>query len=297
MEQLYYQTLYELAYNQATRSTIWAYIKIAHEKGKALTLEEFIQIQMERGNRVEDKKVPEAEKSYWAQHMIVYGDADYPKLWYQLYQPPILLFYQGNRSLLSYQHVSVVGSRKTTSYGREQARQLVSAFSKRGWVCVSGLAKGIDTIVHQTALESGKEKATIAIIASGLNRVYPRENADLQLKLKQHQLVLSEYLPDSPPLKHHFIMRNRLIAGISPLTCVIEAAQKSGSLITANMALQNNREVFALPGRVSDPLSKGCNELIAAGATPILSVEEVVQFAENLAQNQQYGWGPTWSKA
>lgn len=212
----------------------------------------------------------------WQNNVLIYGDDLYPKLWYQITNPPAVMFYKGNINLLSRPLVSIVGSRTTTTYGQTFTYQLVKALSQAGMVCVSGMAKGIDRCVHETAIQSVGKRATIGIIATGLDRVYPSVNRELQNRMMRDQLVLSEFLPQAQALKHHFIMRNRLVAGISSTTIVIEAAKKSGSLITANFALEANREVYALPGRISDLQSQGCNELIEAGAYPILSVKQVV---------------------
>ncbi|MBF6626486.1 DNA-protecting protein DprA [Aerococcaceae bacterium zg-BR9] len=232
----------------------------------------------------------ELELCYSAQQLakkaIMFGDQYYPKRWYHIEKPPLIMFYEGNLSLLAKFPVSIVGSRKITPYGQKVTKALVEAFTREGWVSVSGMAKGIDAVVHQSAMNDGIQHSTIAIIATGLERCYPREHTNLQLQLGHQHLVLSEYLPNSPALKHHFIMRNRLVAGISPAICVMEAAKKSGSLITANYALQFNREVYALPGRINDAQSVGCNELIMAGATPILSIEETVKSIKQLKTAQ-----------
>lgn len=218
----------------------------------------------------------------------IFGDSVYPELWYQLPQPPVMIFFRGNLSLLKRPKVSVVGSRKISPYPKQVTEDLVKVLSRAGFVSVSGMAKGIDQVVHETSIKAKTKASTIAIIATGLNKVYPLDHKDLQARLAKDHLLLSEFLPDSPPRKHHFIMRNRLVAGISPVTVVMEAAHKSGSLITANYALDYNREVYALPGRISDPGSQGCNELIAAGAYPYLSSQSFLHEVMKL-QAYQYG--------
>lgn len=223
-----------------------------------------------------------------AKESIIYGERIYPSLWYQIAKPPLLLFYRGNKDLLKRPLISIVGTRKITDYGRQVTKQFVQACAKEKWCVVSGMAKGIDACVHETAIESRNSLSTIAMIATGLDRVYPKEHFLLQEEMAESQLVISEYLPHQAALKHHFIMRNRLVSGISPVTCVMEAASKSGSLITANYALQENREVYALPGRIIDIQSRGCNELIAAGARPILDVEQVVHEIRELFLQQEY---------
>lgn len=220
-----------------------------------------------------------------SQQAFIIGEAVYPKLWYETAQPPLVLFYAGDLSMLQRPKVSIVGTRKTTPYGAEVTKALIKEFAKQNWIAVSGLAHGIDSTVHQAAIEAGN-KTTIAIIPTGIQQVYPKEHRAMQEQLGQHHLVISEYLPSSLAQRHHFVLRNRLVAGISPATLVIEAAKKSGSLITANYALQENREVFALPGRIKDSQSSGCNELIAAGARPILSVGQTIWELAELFQNQ-----------
>lgn len=281
--------------NYRSQKCYLSYFFQEHLQQEVLSMKEIYQIikMLRLSNQFTDQKVIDwqvAELAYFkqlAKSTIIFGEAHYPPLWYQLAQPPLLLFYQGDLSCLNRPMVSIVGSRVTTEYGRMMTESLVAAFAKEGWGVVSGLARGIDRIVHETSL-AYHSRSTVALIASGLNRTYPSEHQQLQQTLAKNHLVISEYLPDSPPLKHHFIMRNRLIAGISPITCVMEAAEKSGSLITANYALQCNREVFALPGRVIDKQSQGCNQLIASGAYPILNVSETVSEIRQLFKNQNY---------
>lgn len=229
--------------------------------------------------RLDMKQMDEVKRL--SHHSFIMGEDCYPLLWYEIIKPPLLMFYSGNLDLLNKPSISIIGSRKISPYGETMTCKLVEEIAKKGWISVSGLAQGIDTVVHNKACQMGKN-TTIGIIANGFNKIYPKMNEELQKSLTKNQLILSEYLPDSPSLKHHFIMRNRLVAGISPIICVMEAARRSGSLITANYALQFNREIYALPGRISDPQSIGCNDLIKNGAHPINQIDSCVSEFEEL---------------
>lgn len=212
------------------------------------------------------------------------GDACYPLNWLELAQPPILIFFEGDLGCLKKPCISVVGTRDISPYGREIVQQLVTEFADQNWVSVSGLAKGVDTAVHLAASQR-RPASTIAILANGFDYTYPHENVNLQAEMSMTQLLLSEYLPSEKARRHQFVMRNRLVAGLSFVTVVIEAAKRSGSLITANYALQNNRELYVLPGRITDAPSYGCNSLIQHGAIPIVSVAECVADLRELFRN------------
>ncbi len=214
------------------------------------------------------------ELSILAKQAIMIGEANYPTNWLHIPQPPLVVFYCGNSSLLNLPLVSIIGTRNITEYGRQMTAQLVKALSQNKIGIVSGLAMGADQIAHETAIKN--EGKTIGIIPNGFNYYYPKKNMSLQKKMMQEQLIVSEYLPTQNVRKHQFIMRNRLVAGLTPITLVIEAAQKSGSLITANYAIQFNRELFVLPGQINHSQSQGCNQLIYHGATPIISVAQAV---------------------
>lgn len=222
-----------------------------------------------------------------AQYSIMIGEYHYPMLWYHTAQPPILVFYRGDIGLLREPKVSVIGTRQMTTYGKTITREIINALSKETWVSVSGLALGVDASVHEYSLEHPNGRS-IAIIPCGLDYYYPRANKYLQKRMEQQDLILSEYMPNIKPMKHHFVLRNRLVAGISKATIVIEAAQRSGSLITANYALQYNREVFAVPGRITDVQSRGCNDLIQIGATPVLDIPSMIDELKEIFQMQGY---------
>lgn len=202
-------------------------------------------------------------------------DNAYPQGWLNSYLPPIVLFCAGNIRLLGQPCLSVVGSRSPTAYGKAVLNEMIPPLTAEGVTLVSGLAKGIDQMVHSCTIKNGG--ATIGIIGSGLDVSYPRENASLQRQMMAEQLVVSEYPLGSKPERFHFPMRNRLIANLSLATLVIEATENSGSLITANLALQENRDVYAVPGNITSRLSDGTNQLIKAGAACVLNADDVLE--------------------
>ena len=196
-------------------------------------------------------------------------DGAYPQRLKEIYLPPIVLFYRGNLSLISQRAVAIVGSRDHSKYAKDCIHELIPALVNDGIVVISGLARGVDTLAHEETLKVNGN--TIAVIGSGLDVVYPSENLKLYDVIAKRGLILSEYPLQSRPLKFHFPYRNRIIAGLSHGVCVIEAKEKSGSLITANLALSENREVFAVPGSIFSIHSKGTNSLIEAGACLVSS--------------------------
>ena len=199
--------------------------------------------------------------------VISFFDDVYPEQLRQIYRPPLVLFAQGDVNLLQQKIVTIVGSRMATSYSRSVLTKLVPHLVKKGWVIASGLAKGVDVMAHKAALTS--EGKTIAVVGNGLNHFYPLSNYHVQEQIIRRGLILSEYLPDTPPRPFRFPQRNRILAGIAQKVIVTEAQEKSGSLITANLALQENRDIYAVPGPIDNELSAGPNKLIAAGAIPI----------------------------
>jgi DNA processing protein len=202
-------------------------------------------------------------------------DENYPSLLKEIYQPPWVLFAKGNLSLLLKQpKLAVVGSRQATQYGKSAIRLLFPPLVKKGVVIVSGLANGIDTLAHENAMKNGGD--TIAVIAGGLNHIYPKENTELAGEMMKTQLIVSEYPPITKPERWHFPARNRIISGMSNGTFIIEAKRKSGSLITANYAVNEGREVFSLPGSIFNPYSMGTNDLIQQGAKPVMSSEDIL---------------------
>ncbi|CCI85543.1 DNA-processing protein DprA [Lactobacillus pasteurii] len=199
--------------------------------------------------------------------VISFFDQEYPSKLRQIYRPPLILFARGDISLLKKEIVTIVGSRMATNYSQTVLTKLVPNLVKDQIVVASGLAKGVDAIAHRATLDSGGK--TIAVVGNGLNYYYPSQNESLQKKIIQQGLVISEYLPDTRPKPFRFPERNRILAGLSKAVVITEAKVKSGSLITANLALQENRDVYALPGPITSPLSEGPNRLIEAGAIPV----------------------------
>lgn len=209
-------------------------------------------------------------------HFLTILDKRYPSQLQEIYSPPVVLFYQGDLELLdSKKLLGVVGARQCSSYALQALTQLLPNVIQQKLILVSGLAKGVDGLSHQLALKHhGK---TIAVIGNGLDISYPSCNRALQTQIAHAGLLLSEYPLESRPLKYHFPLRNRIIAGLCQTVLVVEARHHSGSLITANLALQENRNVLALPGWINDIYSTGCNELIAAGAKPVLNSNDILE--------------------
>ncbi|MCO6529990.1 DNA-processing protein DprA [Lactobacillus sp.] len=199
--------------------------------------------------------------------IISFFDQVYPQKLREIYRPPLILFAQGNLKLLQENVITIVGSRQATDYSQLVLNKIVPQLVKSNFVIASGLAMGVDVMAHSATLNNGGK--TIAVIGNGLNHFYPERNSQIQRQIINEGLVLSEYLPDTPPRPFRFPERNRILAGIANSVIVTEAKEKSGSLITANIALQENRNIYAVPGPINSQLSDGPNKLIAAGATPI----------------------------
>lgn len=200
-------------------------------------------------------------------------DDVYPLELKQMYNPPVLLFYKGNVELLSEPKLAVVGARKASKDGTAAVKKVIKELQNR-FVIVSGLARGIDTAAHIASLKNGGK--TIAVIGCGLDTYYPNENRELQDYIAKHHLILSEYEAGQPPLKFHFPERNRIIAGLARGIIVAEAKLRSGSLITCERALEEGRDVFAIPGSILEGKSDGCHHLIQEGAKCIISGVDVL---------------------
>lgn len=215
-------------------------------------------------------------------------DKKYPDVLREISDPPKEIYAQGNLNLLGEKTlVAIVGSRKATSYGIDQTKKIAFELSKRGVVIVSGMALGIDAAAHQGALNAlGK---TIAVLGSAIDNFYPVQNENLGKKiLEQGNLIISEYSAGSPTFKSNFPMRNRIIAGLSTATIITEAAERSGALITAYLALDYNRDVLALPGNIDRINSKGTNRLIRCGAFCVNSMDALLEFFDlNSSQSRQ----------
>ncbi|HGI1804061.1 TPA: DNA-processing protein DprA [Streptococcus agalactiae] len=200
-------------------------------------------------------------------------DSNYPLELKEIYNPPVLLFYQGNIELLSKPKLAVVGARQASQIGCQSVKKIIKETNNQ-FVIVSGLARGIDTAAHVSALKNGG--SSIAAIGSGLDVYYPTENKKLQEYMSYNHLVLSEYFTGEQPLKFHFPERNRIIAGLCQGIVVAEAKMRSGSLITCERALEEGREVFAIPGNIIDGKSDGCHHLIQEGAKCIISGKDIL---------------------
>lgn len=202
-------------------------------------------------------------------------DDEYPEKLMQTYDPPIVLFYRGDLTLIKRPILAVVGARQNSNYSNEVLQQIIPKIIAHKIVTISGLAQGVDSLCHRLTINNGG--STIGVIGTGIDKYYPKCNHELQKNMEQHQLVLTEFLPSNPPKAFHFPMRNRIIAGLCDSLLVVEAKAKSGSLITANIALQENRNVLVIPGNITSNLSKGCNELFREGAKPIFSGEDIIE--------------------
>ncbi len=201
-------------------------------------------------------------------------DEAYPDLLRQIYDPPWILFYKGDLSLLNKQYaLSVVGTRHPSKEAFPIMEKILAPLIEKGWCIVSGLAFGIDAMSHRLAIEANG--ATIAVLGSGLEAIYPKSHQGLAQKIAQHHLLISEFLPYQQAQKWQFPLRNRIISGLTRGTLVVEAKEKSGSLITADQALEQGREVFAIPGSILNENSKGTNDLIQQGAKLVMSSEDI----------------------
>lgn len=212
--------------------------------------------------------------------VLVLGDPGYPPWLLATADPPLLLFLEGDARRLMARSVAVVGSRRPTPQGRDNARLMAQGLAAQGWTVVSGLAAGIDGAAHEGALRAGPPPSaggTVAVVGTGLDQVYPRAHAPLARQIvDEGGLLVSEFPLGAPPLSAHFPQRNRIIAGLSRGTLVVEAALRSGSLITARLAAEAGREVLVVPGSILSDQAAGCHALIRQGATLVTSVDEVL---------------------
>ncbi|CAK8053831.1 DNA-processing protein DprA [Eupransor demetentiae] len=214
-----------------------------------------------------------------AQHFkgkfLTYFDEQYPAALKEIYQPPLVLFYEGRLDALRLPPIAIVGTRTATPYALSVLRDFLPALVKEGIGIVSGLARGVDVMAHQ--LTFGQGGVPIAVVGTGLDVAYLGHHHQLQKQIGQQGLLLSEYPPKTGPRRHHFPDRNRIIAGLSLGTLVVEAKEHSGSLITANLALQANRQVLAVPGSIFSTESTGTNQLIQAGALPVFHASDIIE--------------------
>ena len=199
-----------------------------------------------------------------SRRLLALGQADYPYLLAQISDPPLLLYLQGDAALLHRPQLAIVGARRPTAMGASDARAFAGALGELGWTITSGLAEGIDAAAHQGALQAGA--ATVAVLGTGPDRCYPARHKALQQQIADQGLLVSEYPLGTPPRGPNFPRRNRIVSGLSVGLLVVEAALKSGSLISARLASEQGREVFAIPGSIHQAQNKGCHQLIKNGA-------------------------------
>ena len=229
----------------------------------------------------------------WAEqpqrHILHWGDLHYPALLREISSPPLILFMMGELSILQQQTLAIVGARNPTHAGLEIAYQLANELSDQGFIIISGLARGIDGAAHQGALKS--KGPTIAVLGSGFKHIYPACHQTLAMDIvKKGETLISNFFPYSSPKPKYFPRKNRIIGGLSLGVIVIEASLRSGSLITARYALEQGREVFAVPGSIRNPLSRGCHVLLKEGATLVEGYQDII-----LALSFLSGEAHTWT--
>lgn len=211
-------------------------------------------------------------------HLLTLADPTYPRALLDTHDPPLLLYANGNPDLLARPIISIVGARSASPGGIDNARAFARYLAEQGWCIASGLALGIDTAAHEGALLAGSSGAgTLAIMGTGIDIVYPARNRDLAHRIANNGLLISEFPLGTRALPYQFPKRNRLVAGIARGVLVVEAAKQSGSLITARLASEAGREVFAIPGSIHSPLSRGCHALIRQGAKLVESGQDILE--------------------
>jgi len=222
--------------------------------------------------------VPQQDLDWIAErdhHLVTIIDADFPPLLRELPDAPIALYVAGDRGLLARTQLAIVGSRNPTPVGRETAHAFAHTLAQAGLVITSGLARGIDAAAHEGALDAGG--LTLAVAGTGLDRVYPAAHRALAHRIVQQGALISEFPPGTPPRPENFPIRNRILSGLSIGVLVVEAAARSGSLISARLAAEQGREVFAIPGSIHSPLSRGCHRLIRQGAKLVETAQDIVE--------------------
>ena len=229
---------------------------------------------LEAPARIDVAKEIESSKDKGIRILTLY-DEDYPKNLKEIYDPPFVLYVKGEFLPADENAVAIVGSRGASFYGLSCAKDFSFRLSQYGLTIVSGMARGIDTVSHRASLDAGGR--TIAVLGSGLNRIYPPENEGLFAEIAKKGVVISQFALDTPPVAKNFPIRNRIISGLSRGVLVVEASLKSGALITARYALEQDRDVFAIPGKLSSPTSSGTNDLIKQGAKMVTEPEEILK--------------------
>lgn len=270
--------IYKMKHAGLTNGQVLNVLRYAENKEKELSLRDIAVVSecrnpalfMERYKQVDDDFLKKSFEEFPSFSIL---DEIYPWDLSEIYNPPALLFYQGNIDLLELPKVAVVGSRDSSKLGNQSVQKIIKELNNE-LIIVSGLARGIDTAAHMAALQNGGR--TIAVIGTGLDVFYPKANKKLQAYIGKNHLVLSEYGPGEQPLKFHFPERNRIIAGLCRGVIVAEAKMRSGSLITCERAMEEGRDVFAIPGSILDGKSDGCHHLIQEGAKCIMSGSDVL---------------------
>jgi len=270
--------IYKMKHAGLTNGQVLNVLRYAENKGKELSLRDIAVVSecrnpalfMERYKQIDDDFLKKSFEEFPSFSIL---DEIYPWDLSEIYNPPALLFYQGNIDLLELPKVAVVGSRDSSKLGNQSVQKIIKELNNE-LIIVSGLARGIDTAAHMAALQNGGR--TIAVMGTGLDVFYPKANKKLQSYIGKNHLVLSEYGPGEQPLKFHFPERNRIIAGLCRGVIVAEAKMRSGSLITCERAMEEGRDVFAIPGSILDGKSDGCHHLIQEGAKCIMSGSDVL---------------------
>ncbi|MBL7114883.1 MAG: DNA-protecting protein DprA [Kiritimatiellae bacterium] len=240
---------------------------------------ETVRAVLEQRSTVEwEKEVDRAEAL--GARLVTMADAEYPPLLREIHDPPLALYVRGKLESRDRHSVAVVGTRRPSLYGRDTTDRLAYALAKAGMVVVSGLAEGIDTVAHEAALRAGGR--TLAVIGSGMEHLYPASNRELAESIVSQGALISEFPLDRRPDKTTFPMRNRIVSGLSMGSLVVEAAARSGALITVSQALEQGRTVFAVPGRIDSNGSRGTNELLKQGARVVTKAEDILKEFEML---------------
>ncbi|MBX7382337.1 DNA-processing protein DprA [Clostridium chauvoei] len=264
----------------SNRSKLLLLNKYKNEENIYNNIDNIIKSGIIKGNTINNIKLLNKDKiKLFDKHLkdnnigyITINSKDYPRELLFIEEPPYILFYKGDLSLLKNRRVAIVGARQCTCYGKEVAKAISVELTKNLITIVSGLASGIDAIAHKETLNYGK---TIAVLGCGIDVVYPKSNSRLYKDVEKNGLILSEFLPGTKPFSYNFPRRNRIISGLSEAIIVIEASLKSGSLITVSFALEQGKDVMAVPGSVLQKYSLGCNKLIRDGAIVFTELEDL----------------------
>jgi len=234
----------------------------------------------------EDRKT-QLKKDLYTYDLMTIVDSDYPSVLKRINDPPLVLYMAGDRQLLQHTPVlSVIGTRHPSSEAIQKMNYILPPLLNDNWLIVSGMAKGIDSYAHQITLRN--KRYTIAVLGGGFHHIYPRQNNPLFKQITEQGLVISEYPPHIPPKRYHFPERNRIISGLSFGTLVIEATERSGTLITVDQALDQGREVYAVPGSPLIPQTKGCHQMIQDGAKLVINADDIREDWKSIGRHLFY---------